>query len=147
MSNIGNKVVLITAASSGIGRATAKAFATRGARVSLAARRENELGTLLTEIETLSGTATFLCTDVSVAKDVEPLVAHTIKTFGRLDFAVNNVGIEGVVASITDYPEEMWDRALDINMKGAFLCIKYEAKAMLEAGHGGAIVNVGSINS
>ncbi len=75
------------------------------------------------------------------------MVAHTLETFGRLDYAVNNAGIEGQFAGVVDLPEEEWDRVLDINLKGTFLCLKYEAPAMLAGGHGGAIVNVGSINS
>jgi NAD(P)-dependent dehydrogenase (short-subunit alcohol dehydrogenase family) len=86
-------------------------------------------------------------TNVAIAKDVERMVAHVIETFGRLDYAVNNAGIEGQLSGITDLPEEEWDRVLDINLKGNFLCMKYEARAMLAGGHGGAIVNVGSVNS
>lgn len=75
------------------------------------------------------------------------MVAHAIEKFGRLDNAVNNAGIEGQFAGITDLAEEDWDRVLDVNLRGAFLCLKYEAKAILRCGNGGAIVNVGSINS
>jgi NAD(P)-dependent dehydrogenase (short-subunit alcohol dehydrogenase family) len=142
-----DKVALITGASSGIGRATAEAFAAKGAKVVLAARREGELASLATEIGDQGGVASFVITDVSVAKDVERMVAHTIETFGRLDYAVNNAGIEGQLASVVDLPEEEWDRVLDINLKGTFLSLKYEARAMLAGGHGGAIVNVGSVNS
>jgi NAD(P)-dependent dehydrogenase (short-subunit alcohol dehydrogenase family) len=147
MSDMRDKVALITGASSGIGRATAEAFAEKGAKVVLAARREGELAALATEIEARGGEASVVITDVSVAKDVERMVAHTIETFGRLDYAVNNAGIEGQFANIVDLPEEEWDRVLDINLKGTFLCLKYEARAMLAGGHGGAIVNVGSVNS
>ncbi|MGI8835100.1 MAG: SDR family NAD(P)-dependent oxidoreductase [Pyrinomonadaceae bacterium] len=142
-----DKVALITGASSGIGRATAEAFAANGARVVLAARRQDELGSLVTEIEARGGKATAIKTDVSAAKDVERLVAHAIEAFGRLDYAVNNAGIEGQLAGITDLAEDEWDRVLDINLKGTFLCMKYEARAMLDGGHGAAIVNVGSVNS
>jgi NAD(P)-dependent dehydrogenase (short-subunit alcohol dehydrogenase family) len=86
-------------------------------------------------------------TDVAIARDVERMVAHAIETFGRLDYAVNNAGIEGKLAGITDLPEQEWDRVLDTNLKGTFLCLQYEARAMLAGGHGGAIVNVGSVNS
>jgi NAD(P)-dependent dehydrogenase (short-subunit alcohol dehydrogenase family) len=141
------KVALITGASSGIGRATGEAFVARGAQVVLAARREHELATLTTEIEAQGGKASFVVTDVAIAKDVERMVAHAIETFGRLDYAVNNAGIEGKLAGITDLPEQDWDRVLDTNLKGTFLCLKYEALAMLAGGHGGAIVNVGSVNS
>ena len=147
MSDMNDKVVLITGASSGIGRATGEAFVARGAKVVLAARREHELATLTTEIEAQGGKASFVVTDVAIAKDVERMVAHAIETFGRLDYAVNNAGIEGKLAGITDLPEQDWDRVLDTNLKGTFLCLKYEALAMLAGGHGGAIVNVGSVNS
>jgi NAD(P)-dependent dehydrogenase (short-subunit alcohol dehydrogenase family) len=142
-----DKVALITGASSGIGRATGEAFAARGAKVVLAARREHELATLTSEIESRGGRASFVVTDVAIAKDVERMVAHAIETFGRLDYAVNNAGIEGQLSGIMDLPEEEWDRVFNINLKGNFLCMKYEARAMLAGGHGGAIVNVGSVNS
>ncbi|MBT8460946.1 MAG: glucose 1-dehydrogenase [Gemmatimonadetes bacterium] len=142
-----DSVALITGASSGIGRATAEAFAAKGAKVVVAARRQNELDSLVAEIEARGGIATAIQTDVSAAKDVERMVAHAIGAFGRLDYAVNNAGIEGTWAGITDLAEDDWDRALDINLKGTFLCMKYEAKAMLDCGHGRAIVNIGSVNS
>jgi len=147
MSHMTDKVALITGASSGIGRATAEAFAAKGARVVLAARREEELATLVKEIEARGGKATAIRTDVSVAGDVEKLVVHALETFGRLDYAVNNAGIEGQWALVSDLPEEEWDRVLGINLKGTFLCLKYESRAMLAGGRGGAIVNVGSVNS
>ena len=147
MPDMSGKVALITGASSGIGRATAEAFAARGAKVSLAARREEELTTLASEIEAQGGEATIVRTDVSLSKDVEHMVGHTVDTFGRLDYAVNNAGIEGQFAGITELSEEAWDSVLDINLKGSFLCMQHEARAMLEGGSGGAIVNVGSVNS
>lgn len=147
MPDMNDRVALITGASSGIGRASAEAFAAKGAKVVLAARRQDELASLVTEIEARGGKATAIRTDVSRTKDVEQMVAHAIEAFGRLDYAVNNAGIEGQMAGITDLAEDDWDRVLDINLKGAFLCMKYEARAMLEGGHGGAIVNIGSVNS
>ena len=75
------------------------------------------------------------------------MAAHAIEAFGRLDYAVNNAGIEGQWAGITDLAEDEWDRVPDINLKGTFLCMKYEARAMLDCGHGGARVNIGSVNS
>ncbi len=113
----------------------------------LAARRQHELASLVTEIEVQGGEATAIKTDVSAAQDVEQMVDHAIEAFGRLDYAVNNAGIEGQWAGITDLAEDEWDRVLDINLKGTFLCMKYEARAMRDCGHGGAIVNIGSVNS
>jgi NAD(P)-dependent dehydrogenase (short-subunit alcohol dehydrogenase family) len=147
MSDMNNKVALITGASSGIGRATAEAFAAQGARLVVAARRQDELDSLVAAIETRGGQATAIRTDVSVAAEVERMVAHAIATFGRLDYAVNNAGIEGRFAAITELAEEEWDRVLGINLKGVFLCMQHQARAMLTAGNGGAIVNVGSVNS
>jgi NAD(P)-dependent dehydrogenase (short-subunit alcohol dehydrogenase family) len=124
MSDLRDMVALVTGASSGIGRATAEAFAAKGASVVLAARREDELASLANEIRNQGGKASCVTTDVSVARDVERMVAHTLETFGRLDYAVNNAGIEGKFAGVVDLPEEEWDRVLNINL-----------------------VNVGSINS
>lgn len=146
MGDMGGRVALVTGASSGIGRATALAFAARGAAV-VAARREDELVALIAEIESRGGTASAAKTDVTMAREVEHLVAHTLTTYGRLDYAVNNAGYEGEVAAIVDLEEADWDQVVDTNLKGAFLCMKYEARAMLAGGGGGAIVNVGSINS
>ena len=147
MSDMSNKVALVTGASSGIGRATALAFAARGVRLVLAARRGDELAALSSEIESQGGTASCISTDVSIAKEVERMVTHAITTFGRLDYAVNNAAIEGQMHGIADLPEEEWDRVLDTNLKGTYLCLKFESRAMLDGGHGGAIVNVGSVNS
>ncbi len=147
MSDMKEKVALITGASSGIGRATAEAFAAEGARLVVAARRKDELDSLVAEIEARGGEASAIQTDVSLAAEVERMVAHALATFGRLDYAVNNAGIEGQWAGITDLPDEEWDRVLGINLTGTFLCMKHQARAMLATGNGGAIVNVGSVNS
>jgi len=147
MSDMKGKVGLITGASSGIGRATAELFAANGAKVVVAARRQDELDSLVAAIEARGGEATAIQTDVSVAAEVERMVDHAIKAFGRLDYAVNNAGIEGRFAPITELAEDEWDQVLGINLKGTFLCMQHEARAMLAAGNGGAVVNVGSINS
>jgi NAD(P)-dependent dehydrogenase (short-subunit alcohol dehydrogenase family) len=147
MSDMNQKVALITGASTGIGRATAEAFAARGAAVVIAARRKEELERLAGEIKSRGGKASVVVTDVAVGKDVERTVAHAIETFGRLDYAVNNAAIEGKLAAITDLPEEEWDRVMDTNLKSVFLCLQQEARAMLAGGRHGAIVNVGSVNS
>lgn len=147
MSDMKDKVALITGASSGIGRATAELFAEKGARVAVAARRQDELDSLVADIEARGGNAIAIKTDVSVSADVERMVTHTIDAFGRLDYAVNNAGIEGRWAGITDLNEDEWDRVLGINLKGTFLCMKHQARAMLAIGATGSIVNVGSVNS
>jgi NAD(P)-dependent dehydrogenase (short-subunit alcohol dehydrogenase family) len=95
MSEMNGKVALITGASSGIGRATAEAFAARGAKVVVAARRKSELASLAAGIQERRGDATFIVTDVAIASDVERMVSHALKTFGQLDYAVNNAGVEG----------------------------------------------------
>lgn len=147
MPDMSGRVALITGASSGIGRATAEAFAARGASVTLAARCEEELAALAAEIEDRGVEATYVRTDISLSGDVESMVGHTVDTFDRLDYAVNNAAIEGQFVGITELSEEAWDRVLDINLKGTFLCMQHEARAMLEGNDGGAIVNIGSINS
>jgi len=118
MSDMTGKVALITGASSAIGWATAEAFAAQGADVVLAARREKELAALTHQIEARGGRATYAVTDVSIARDVERMVAHATGTFGRLDYGVNNAGYEGQVASITALSEEVWNRVLRHQPKG-----------------------------
>jgi NAD(P)-dependent dehydrogenase (short-subunit alcohol dehydrogenase family) len=147
MSDMNGRVALITGASSGIGRATAELFAAKGAAVVVAARRQDELDSLVAEIEARGGTASAVRTDVSVSADVSRMVDHAITTYGRLDYAINNAGVEGKFAGITDLEEDDWDHVLAINLKGTFLCMQKEARAMLAAGNGGSIVNVGSVNS
>ncbi len=142
-----DKVALITGASSGIGRATAEAFAAKGARIVAAARRQEELDSLVAAIESRGGKATAIATDVSSPQDVQRMVDHAIATYGRLDYAINNAAIEGVFCPITELADEAWDQVLNINLRGTFLCLKHEARAMLKCGNGGAIVNIGSVNS
>ena len=147
MNTLAGKVAIVTGASSGIGEATARLMAQRGATVVLAARREEAIAALAKDIASTGGSASHIRTDVSDAGDVEAMVAHAVETHGRLDIAVNNAGIGAEVHAIVDMPDEWWDRVQNTNLRGNFLCLKYQARAMLVAGNGGAIVNVGSVNT
>lgn len=137
-----NKVVLVTGGSSGIGRATALAFARKGAKIVIADWVEN-LETM-DMIENLGGEAIFVKCDVSNSVDVKALIEKIIATFGRLDFAYNNAGIEGTSAPTQDCSEENWDKTIGINLKGIWLCMKYEIPVMLKKGKG-VIVNCSSV--
>jgi len=138
------KVALVTGAASGIGRATAVAFAKAGARI-VVADIEPDGGEVTVDLITeLGGTAQFVRADVSKSDDVERCVQFAVDQFGRLDFAFNNAGIEGLQAPVADCTEENWDRVIAINLKSVFLCMKAEIPAMLKAG-GGSIVNCASV--
>ena len=134
------KVAIITGASSGIGAAAGRLFARQGAAVVLAARRETELDSVVEEITAAGGKALPVRTDVAEAKSVEALVQRAVETYGKLDIAFNNTGIEGGFKPLTEFSEEEFDRVIAINLKGVFLSMKYEIPAML-AGGGGSIVN------
>src|SRR5277367_2735438 len=139
------KVGLVTGGTSGIGRDTAVLFAKAGAKVVVAGRREAEGKETAELIRAAGGDGLFVKADVSIASEVEALVKKTVEKFGRLDVAFNNAGIEGVWAPIIRESEEDWDRTIDINLKGVWLCLKYEIRQMLKQGGGGAIVNMSSI--
>ncbi len=138
------KVASVTGAASGIGRAVALAFGRQGAKVvvsDVARQGGDETVRLLKEA---GGEALFVPCDVSQSKEVERLISTTVASYGRLDAAVNNAGIEGVLTTVVDYPEEMWQKVININLTGSWLCMKYEIPQMLKQG-GGAIVNMASI--
>lgn len=147
MTPLAGKVALVTGASSGIGEATARLLAARGASVVLAARRQEAIAALAGEIVGAGRIASFIRTDVADGAQVEAMVAHAVGTHGRLDIAVNNAGIGETVVPIIDLADADWDEVIDTNLRGNFLCLKHQARAMLAAGNGGAIVNVGSVNS
>jgi NAD(P)-dependent dehydrogenase (short-subunit alcohol dehydrogenase family) len=139
------KVALVTGGTSGIGRETAVLFAKAGAKVVVAGRREPEGKETVELIRAAGGDGLFLKADVSKASEVEALIQKTVEKFGRLDAAFNNAGIEGVWVPLIKQTEEDWDRTIDVNLKGVWLCLKYEILQMLKQGGGGAIVNMASI--
>lgn len=139
------KVALVTGGGSGIGRASAIGFAREGARV-VVADIDAEAGQSTVDTIGSSGAqAIFVRTDVSKQADVEAMINTTIEAFGHMDCAFNNAGIEGTVGiPLADYSVDNWDRVIDINLKGVWLCMKYELSHMLKQG-GGAIVNTASV--
>jgi NAD(P)-dependent dehydrogenase (short-subunit alcohol dehydrogenase family) len=139
------KVGIVTGGTSGIGRDAAVLFAKAGAKVVVAGRREAEGNETVEMVRAAGGDGLFVKTDVSRAADVHALVRKTVEKFGCLDVAFNNAGIEGTWASIAEQSEEDWDQTIDINLKGTWLCLKYEIQQMLKQGGGGAIVNMASI--
>ena len=139
-----NKVVLVTGASSGIGRAAALELAKRGAKVIASARRRPELDALVAEIKKTGLEATAVVADINIEKSVSDLVATTIETYGRLDVAFNNAGTEGEFSPFVEQTNEVYDTIFNANVRGVFWSMKYEAKAMLPQG-GGSIINNASM--
>jgi NAD(P)-dependent dehydrogenase (short-subunit alcohol dehydrogenase family) len=138
------KVAVITGASSGIGRVTAVALAKEGMRVSLAARRDKEGEETLRLVKESGGDGIFVRTDVSNEDDVKTLVQDTVKTFGRLDYAFNNAGAVEDPAPFADKTSSLFDKIMNVNVKGTWLSMKYEIPQMLKNG-GGALVNNSSV--
>jgi NAD(P)-dependent dehydrogenase (short-subunit alcohol dehydrogenase family) len=138
------KVALITGGASGIGLATAIAFAREGVSVMIGDLDRDACEKGVDAIKAAGGAASYLRMDVTNSADVRALVTKAVGEFGGLDFAFNNAGLVGSVAGIVDTPEEDWNRVLAINLTGVWLCMKYEIPEMLKRG-GGAIVNNGSV--
>src|SRR5271154_4733199 len=136
-------VVLITGALSGIGRATAVAFANEGARVVISGRKEDESKKLLAELRKLGAEAEFVRSDVRREEDVRNLVDKTVERFGRLDVAVNTAGTEGVPGPVTEQTAESYAATFDTNVLGTLLSMKHELRVMLAQGSG-SIINVSS---
>ena len=144
MKEFEGKVALITGGSSGIGRATALAFAQKGAKIVIASRREKESEETVAMIKKIGSEAIFVKTDITQAIEVENLVNQTINTYNRLDYAFNNAGTEGILGPSIEQTEENWNQVININLKGVWLSMKYQIPQMLKNG-GGAIVNNASI--
>jgi NAD(P)-dependent dehydrogenase (short-subunit alcohol dehydrogenase family) len=141
----GGKVVIVTGGTSGIGREAAVLFAKQGAKVVVAGRREVEGEETMALIRAEGGEGMFVKTDVAKTGDVQALVQKTVEKFGSLDIAFNNAGIEGAWIPIVDQSEDDWDSTININLKGVWLCLKYEIRQMLKQGTGGAICNMSSV--
>lgn len=143
-SGLSGRVALVTGAASGIGRASALAFAREGAKVivsDVAAPGAEETVRMIAEA---GGQARFVRADVSVERDVQALVDAALASYGRLDCAHNNAGVPGADAKTVDYPLADWDRVIAVNLTGVWLCMKHELVAMLRQGSG-SIVNTASV--
>ena len=143
MTAFDGRVALVTGAGSGIGRVIALAFAGRGAAVVAADIDEPGVVETVRQIEVAGGRALPVVADVTDEGDVERMVASTVATFGRLDFASNNAGIEGPRGTVAELPKDGWERVLAVNLTGTFLCMRAELRQMVAQGSG-AIVNTAS---
>lgn len=138
------KVALVTGAGSGIGRATALAFAKAGARVAVNDRNADGGDETVAQIKAAGGDAVLVIADVSNAEDVDRMVAETVDHFGRLDFAFNNAGIEGAASQLAETSESEWNKVIAVNLTGTWLCLRAELRHML-AEESGVIVNCASV--
>jgi NAD(P)-dependent dehydrogenase (short-subunit alcohol dehydrogenase family) len=141
--SFGGRVAFVTGGGTGIGRAAAVAFAREGARVVVAGLTEQANQEAARMIEEAGGQALAVTCDVARTEDVKAALDKTIEAFGHLDFAFNNAGVEQPIMPAADVTEEEWDRIIDIDLRGVFLCMKYEIPLMLEQ-RGGVIVNTSS---
>ena len=140
------KVALVTGAASGIGRATALTFAREGAKLIIADMNENGGQQTVHLITENGGDATFVQVNVANATEVQAMISKVVDTYGRLDCAFNNAGIlSGRRVLTAEYPEDVWQQVLAVNLTGVLLCMKYELQQMLQQG-GGTIVNTASIS-
>src|SRR6266516_2228544 len=139
-----NKVALVTGAASGMGLVTAKAFAEAGAAVALSDVQENAVRSAAEELVAAGHKAIGICCDVADEAEVAAMVEHTVSTFGRLDAAFNNAGVQAPPSDMTDEAAEVFDRVNAINLRGVWACMKHELRHMREQGSG-AIVNCSSL--
>lgn len=139
MGLLQDKVVLITGGTSGIGRASARLFASEGAKVAITGRRATEGEEVVAEILDANGQAMFVQADLGTVADIPGIIAQVVSKFGRLDCAFNNAGVSGG-GPIETLDEQIWDRIIDTNLKASFFCLKAEVEQMKRQGGGGAIV-------
>lgn len=139
-----DKVVLVTGAGGGIGRATAVSFAREGAKVVVTGRRQEPLAETVKEIENAGGTASYVVADVSKEDDVARSVKHAVDEYGRLDIAVNNAGVLAATGPVADIAAQDWDYLFDVNVKGVLFSMQHEIRQMKTQG-GGVIVNLSSV--
>ena len=140
---VDGKVALVTGAGSGIGRAAALVFAKEDAKVIVSDMMVESGEETVKMIKEAGGEATFVKADVSQESEVQMMISKSVETYGRLDCAVNNAGIDGDTALTADCTKENWDRVIGINLTGVFLGLKYQIPQMQKQG-GGAIVNIAS---
>ncbi|GAA5233547.1 SDR family oxidoreductase [Verticiella sediminum] len=138
------RTILVTGGNSGMGKATALLFARRGAQVAIAARRASELDEVVAEISGFGGTAIGIPTDITAPEQVAAMVEQVIARFGKLDAAFNNAGVMGGWGPIEDLTPEDFDRTINVNLRGTWLCARAQIIQMKRQGHGGAIVNTSS---
>jgi NAD(P)-dependent dehydrogenase (short-subunit alcohol dehydrogenase family) len=144
MEHLIDKVALVTGGGSGIGKAAALEFAKKGAKIALADINVEGGEQTAHQLVEAGGEAIFIKADISKSEEVRSLIKKVVSVYGSLDCAVNNAGVEGKRASLAACTEEDWERVIDINLKGVWLCMKYEIPYMREQG-GGSIVNMASI--
>jgi NAD(P)-dependent dehydrogenase (short-subunit alcohol dehydrogenase family) len=144
MKQFEGKVTIVTGGTSGIGRATAVAFAREGAKVVVTGRREEQGLETVKLIEEIGGEGLFIKTDIRIADDVKTMVEKTVNAFGHLDYAFNNAGVEQGFTAFSELEEKHFDKVMDTNVKGVWLSMKYQIPEILKAG-GGAIVNCASV--
>ena len=144
MKTLTDKVAIVTGAASGIGEATAKLFASEGAKVVVSDIAEDKGLKVVEDIKKTGGEAIFVKSDTSQPGEHERLVKETVNAFGKLNIAVNNAGIGGTSAPTGEYPIDSWQKVIDINLSGVFYGMRYQLPEMVKAGSG-SIINVASI--
>lgn len=142
--NFYSKTALVTGGSFGIGSATAIAFARRGATVIIADIKEDKAQTTMNAVKAAGSECMFIQCDVTKDAEVKNMIDTIIKTYGSLDLAFNNAGVEGNMYAVHECSEDNWDKTIAVNLKGVFLCLKYEIQQMLKQGKG-SIVNNASV--